>query len=121
MTILTEEEMAARLDFRRPLHPTPEPKETIWCIPFEFGPGEKGTRISISKAKEIAAELRASVAEAEKRELYRAFKAEEERCVHLSQQFSKANDEKFAALSELVILKQKLRRTKRKGSRVKST
>lgn len=80
MEILTESQMAARLDFRRPLQPEPDPpRDGVWCIPFEFGPSEKGTRISIAKAKEIAAELRASVAEAEKRELLHAFKAEQKR------------------------------------------
>lgn len=112
MEILTEEELAMKLDFRRPLHPPPEPK-TAWCIPFEYGANEKGTRISIPKAKQIAAELRAEVAEAEKRELFRAFEQEKARGENLSTQLSKAHVETLDAKSELVELKRKLQRKKR--------
>jgi hypothetical protein len=79
MEVLSAQEMASRLDFQRPLHETKEPeRESMWCIPFEWGANTKGTKISIAKAKEISSELRASVAEAEMRELRRYFDRNEQ-------------------------------------------
>ncbi len=110
MKVLTEEEMASRLDFVRSLHPSPDPPDSVWCIPFEFGGVAKGTRISIAKAREIAAELRASIAEAEMRLLRRAFDDERKRSAALADQYSAATAETFAARAEAAALKQKLRR-----------
>lgn len=113
MEILTEEEMAARVDFARPLKPTEE-RESLWCIPFEYGHGAQGTRISIAKAREIAADLRANVAEAEKRELRRAFKAEQDRCKAFEGQlrdYQTRVDELFAQVAELT---RRLRAKKRR-------
>lgn len=109
MKIIAEEELATRVDFRRPLHPPPDPPESPWCIPFEFGGCPKGTRISIAKAKEIAAELRASVAEAELRQVRKAYADEVERNIDLCAQYSAASDQRLAALQEVAELKQKLR------------
>ncbi len=118
MKIIGESEMAARLDFMRPLHPSPEPPGGVWCIPFEWGANEKGTRISIAKAKEIAAVLRASIAEAEMRQLRKAFEEEQARTAKLVSDYSEASDARYAALAEVATLKQKLRRRKaaRSGS-----
>ncbi len=115
MQILTEDELVAKLDFRRPLNPVPEERPGAWPIPFEYGACEKGTKISIAKAKQIAAELRAEVAEAEKRELYAAFKQEEKRSAAIGAQYSQAMDEKFTALAELAVLKNKHRRVRTKA------
>lgn len=117
MKIITEEELAMRLDFRRPLHPPPEETESAWCIPFEFGAYEKGTRISIPKAREIAATLLAAVAEAEKRELSRAFQAERARSENLSAQLSNAEVKTIELRAEIVELK---RRPTRKASQRRS-
>ena len=114
MKILTEEELVSKLDFMRPLHPPVEETESAWCIPFEYGANGKGTRVSVSKARQIIAELRAEVAEAEKRELYRAFKQEEERSKSLAEQAAKAQEEKFEALGRVVKLTQQIRAMKRK-------
>src|ERR1700687_3518176 len=112
MEILNEEELAAPVDFVRPLHPHAEEHESLWGIPFEWGASAKGTRISISKAKEIASELRAAVAEAETREMRRHFDRERERSDSLSKQLSEAHEETFVAKSAIAILKQQLK-TKR--------
>lgn len=79
MDILSEQELAAKVNFARPLKEPPEERESLWNIPFEPGNCPIGTRISVSKAREISAELRALVAEAEKRELLRYFKKERDR------------------------------------------
>ncbi len=114
MKILSGEEFAARFDFVRPLHPAPV--EQLGGVPFEYGACEKGTRISLPKARQIIAELRAEVLEVEKRELYDAFKAEEKRVESYGEQLRKANDERFAALQELDSLKRKHRaRARSKG------
>lgn len=110
MRVLSEEEMVARLDFMRPLHPPEEPKDGQWCIPFEYGGLAKGTRISIAKAREIAAELRAAVAEAEKRELRLAFDDERKRSESLGAQFSAQVEKTQDALMEVAILKKRLRK-----------
>ncbi len=116
MKMISEGDMTTRLDFMRPLNPAPEPPDSPWCIPFEFGPVEKGTRISISKAKEIAAELRASIAEAEYRQLRKAFDNEVERGNTLCTQFTEASNARLDALAEVERLKQKLRaRGRKKG------
>lgn len=88
MEILTESQLAERLDFARPLplpdHATPTrgmapPEDSIWRIPFEYGTNAKGTRISVGKARQIVAELRAAVAEDECREMRKHFDRERER------------------------------------------
>jgi hypothetical protein len=114
MEILSEEEMAAKLDFARPLHPKPEEPEIIWCIPFEWGKNAKGTRISIAKAKEIAAELRASVAEAEKRELRRAFDLEKKRGEELGNKSANVERMLFDSQQEILILKRQIKALKKK-------
>ncbi len=112
MNIVTEEELAARLDYMSPIRPEPEKPESVWCIPFEYGGSAKGTRISIALAKTIAAELRASVAEAEKRELRRelrrALEGEKKRVEAYAGQIRAAQDKEFAALGEVAALKRKL-------------
>lgn len=117
MKVIDEKDMTIRFDFLRPLKPLPEESESVWCIPFEYGANEKGTRISISKAKEIAAELRAEIAEAEKRELFRAFKQEEARAIAAHQSSASAHEEKFALMQQLEKLKKENRRRKKKGIR----
>lgn len=115
MKIISEEELATKLDFMRPIHPAPDETESLWCIPFEFGMNPKGTRISISKAKEISAELRASVAEAELRQLRKYFDVEKKRADDFAGQASKAEGEKAAAQGECMMLRTELRkRPKRK-------
>lgn len=109
MKILSEEELAAKLDFRSPLHPPQEETESVWCIPFEYGGNPKGTRISIAKAKEIAAELRASVAEAEFRQLRKAFEDEKQRGEQLERQCTKALGDKFDLERQVAILKKRRR------------
>jgi 3-methyladenine DNA glycosylase/8-oxoguanine DNA glycosylase len=115
MEVLTEAELAAKLDFRRPLTPPPpDHRLNAWPIPFEYGANAgTGTRISIAMAKTIAAELRAAVAEAEKREVLIAFEQEKARSAALCQQASKAQDETAAAHVEIATLKRALRRRKK--------
>lgn len=115
MQILTEEELSARLDYRRPLESAPEvpEREPLYCIPFEYGSNTKGTLISLALAKTIAAELRAAIAEHDKRELYRAFKQEEQRCRSLMEQVTAANDRHFDALGEMNAMRMKLQAARR--------
>lgn len=117
MKIISAEEMTGRLEFCRPLHPAPDKPEGLWCIPFEFGSNEKGTRISIAKAKEIAAELRASVAEAEKRELVRAFEEEKARSEEMARWSSKYQNELFEEKRKVAELERKLRAQKKTSVR----
>ena len=112
MKVVTEEELAMRLEFRRPLHPPPEEPASAWCIPFEYGANEKGTRISIPKAKQIAAELLKEVAEAEKRELYKAFQAEKRRAEEFGRQLTEAVDERTRALLQMGEMTRRRRRRK---------
>jgi hypothetical protein len=118
MEVINEQEMAARLDFRSPLHEPKEPPVSLWCIPFEYGGLRKGTRISISKAKEIAAELRAAVAEEEKLELKRAFDREKERADEAGKRNMKAMEDNFRLEQEVALLKRRLRHEY--GKKVKS-
>lgn len=114
MEILSKQQLAERLNYVRPLKPEPEPaEESIWCIPFEHGDCPKGTRISLSKAREIAAQLRAEIAEAEKRELFRAFKREEERARESGRQSSEHQLECARLRGELEGLRQTIRRMRR--------
>jgi len=103
-----------KLDFRRPLHPPTEKPESAWCIPFEYGANEKGTCISIPKAKQIAAELRAEVAEAEMRELRRAFEDERRRSQTFAEQASTAQSDALLARAEVGELTRKARRNARR-------
>lgn len=114
MKILTEEEMQTRLEYARPLKPSGEVPSRRWCIPFEYGANEKGTRISIPEAKRIAAELRAEIAEAEKCELFEAFKKEEERSKNLGRLYSETETKWFEVQHEIAELKRKLRAKRKK-------
>lgn len=120
MKILSEQEMAETLNFARPLRPEPDPPQSIWCVPFEWGGNVKGTKISISKAKEIAAELRALVAEAEGRELRRHFDQEAARANDLSRRLADKERELAEANATIEVLERRLRaaaRKRRKRSR----
>lgn len=112
MEILGEGEMAERLDFMRPLKEEPE-KRSMWCIPFEYGSNDKGTRISVSKAKTIAAELRAAVAEEEKAQLLVYFKREEETNKRILHEKSLLETELYAVKAKLAQLERRLRRRKK--------
>jgi hypothetical protein len=115
--VLTPEAMAERVNFARPLHQEKEvPTESMWCIPFEYGSNAKGTRISISKAREIQSNLRADIAEAEKRELRREYDREKERGDESRRASSAKDGRLFELQTEVAILKQQLRKArKRKG------
>ena len=113
MEVVSEEQLAEKLNFVRPLHPEPEKADSTWCIPFEYGANQKGTRISISLAKTISAELRAAVAEVEKRELRRALDEEKKRIDGQSKTYSELQSQLFDTQNEVAILKQKLRNAKR--------
>lgn len=121
MEILSEEEMAARIDFKRPLKPEPEdaipPRQSVYSIPFEYGENPRGTVISIAKAREIAAELRAEIAEFDKREVFRALKQEQARSKSFGQQLSAKNKELFEAMSRIALLEQRLRARSKKARR----
>ena len=111
MEILSEQELAGRLDYRRPLKPEPIPERlSLWCIPFEYGGNAKGTLISISKAKEISAALRADVAEAEQWELMQAFKKEKARADEMSGRIATLERQLSDARVETVALKRSLRK-----------
>jgi hypothetical protein len=115
MEILSQEEMAARLDFRRPLKDEElAVTEGVWCIPFEWGANAKGTRITIAKAKEIAAELRAEVARAEYRELRKFFDREKERAEEFGRRLSEMNLKLLDAQNEAAILRQQMRALKKR-------
>jgi len=110
MEVLSETDLAARLDFMRPLHPqVPVKSESTWCIPFEYGSNEPGTRISVSKAREIASELRMHIAEYERRELRRAFDQEKERNEAMSGRLLDEQKKVFALEGEVAVLKRRLR------------
>lgn len=114
MEILNEGQLAARLDYMRPLKAETENPESVWCIPFEYGANEKGTRISIALAKTIAAELRMHVAEADKRELRRAFDNEVKRSDETCKQSAVYQNETFQLKAEIAVLQRRLR-AKRKA------
>ena len=112
---MSQEALAAKLDFMRPLHAVePEREEGMWRIPFEWGSNEKGTKISIAKAREISSELRAQVAEAEYRELRRYFDKEVERGAELERQLSELQRKLFESSTAIILLEEKLRRRGRK-------
>jgi hypothetical protein len=113
MDVLTPEQMVARLDFMRPLKPEPEEPDSAWCIPFEYGGIAKGTKISISKAREIAAELRAAVAEAEKREFKRAFEQERDRASRALSQAAEYQQKFYVEQGRANIAEAQLRKLKR--------
>jgi hypothetical protein len=114
MEILSAEEMAARLDYMSPLHPKEEPRDSLWCIPFEWGCAAKGTKITVAKAREIASELRALVAEHDMRELKRYFDKEQARVKELERRLVEEGDLKFALQQEILVLKGNLREAKRR-------
>jgi hypothetical protein len=111
--ILSEEGLAERVNFARPLHPSPEERRSIWCIPFEWGNNAKGTKISLSKAKEIASELRALIAQEEANELRRAFEEEKKRCERFGQAAREDQEKRFALEGEIAILKERIRELKK--------
>jgi hypothetical protein len=116
MEVLSETDLAARLDFMRPLHPqVPVKSESTWCIPFEYGSNEPGTRISVSKAREIASELRMHVAEYERRELRRALDREKEQAESLGKRAIELQDAMFSLETQVATLKAKLRGKKKGG------
>lgn len=110
MKIISAEEMATRLDFMSPIDPPEEKRLGIYCIPFEYGDARKGTKISIAKAKEIAAELRAAIAEAEKRELREAFEGERRRNEDLKRQFAETQKALFDRERTIAELRRRPRR-----------
>lgn len=109
MEILTPDEMAARLDYASPLKQAPEERESLWCIPFEYGSNPKGCRISVALAKTISAELRAAVAEYEKRELRRALDQEKERAREVSKRSAEKEMALFDLQGKVALLERKLR------------
>lgn len=109
MKVLTPDEFEAKFDFVRPINPAPEPSTSTWCIPFEYGDCPKGTKVSIAMAKQISAELRSAVAEAEKRELRVAFDEARASVEDLKAREAKAQLEAYAAVGELAALKRKIR------------
>jgi hypothetical protein len=102
------------MEIARPLHPIQEAPDRVWCIPFEWGANERGTRISIAKAKEIAAELRASIAEAEKRELQRAFDQEKKNGEERDNRYLEYSRKLFDCQQEVLILKRQIKALKKK-------
>lgn len=114
MDILNSEELAAQLDFVSPLHPEPEEPQGVYCIPFEWNGARKGTKISVAKAKEISAELRAQVAEAEKRIIRKAFDKEVERTTAYAKQLSEWQDKYYKQTTEVAVLHNRLRLARRK-------
>jgi len=113
MNVISEQELIARLDFRRPLTPKRPELPSAWPIPFEYGENQEGTRISVTKAREIIAELRAEVVEYEKGELLRAFEAEKARVDAITKQYSEMSDRWMNAMQENAALKRRLRRAKK--------
>jgi hypothetical protein len=117
MEILNPSQLASRLDYTRPLKEEPEKEDSVWCIPFEYGANGKGTRISIALAKTISAELRAAVAEAEKKELRRYFDREKERGDELSKRSAETEQALFDAKGTIAHLERRLRARGKKGGR----
>lgn len=119
MEILTEEEMAMRIDFRSPLQKEdPDaipPRQSVYSIPFEYGNANKGTMVSVAKARQIVAELRAELAEWDKREIFRAFKQEQARSKEFADQVSKATRDLYDAKATIAHLERALRRAKRRS------
>ncbi len=114
MKVRSEGEFEARFDFVRPIKPVAEERPGMWCIPFEYGDCPRGTRVSIAKAKEIAAALRADVAEAERLVLKVEFDKEKATVEDLKRREATAQLEKHAAIGELEALKRKLRARRKK-------
>lgn len=117
MEILTEEEMAMRIDYRAPLQKEDPnaipPKQSVYAIPFEYGENRKGTVISVALAKQIAAELRAEIAEWDKQEIFRAFKEEQARSSRIADLSAAKETELFEARSHIVRLESELRKVKK--------
>jgi hypothetical protein len=119
MEVISESDMASRLDYMRPLKQEPEKPPGTWCIPFEYGANEKGTRISVVLARTIAAQLLCAVAEAEKRDIRQAFEREQERSASIVRQYTEASDERFLLRSQVATLERKLRDARRKKRKAK--
>jgi hypothetical protein len=107
--ILNAEQLSERVNFARPLKSEPEDTESLWNIPFEYGNCPKGTRISLSKAREIAATLRALIAEAETRQLRREYDSLKARAEESGRQYTAAAENYLAALGVIADLKRRLR------------
>lgn len=113
MEILSQDDMDARIGSARPLNKAAADAdangESLWCIPFPEG-GHPETRISIMRAKIIAAELTIRVLEAEKRQLLRGFKKEQERGKESGRQYTEMSNRWMEAQNEVM----KLRKRRRK-------
>jgi hypothetical protein len=107
--VLTEEQLAGRIDYRRPMKDVPDERESLWCIPFPYGSNHRETKISIALAKTISAQLRADVAEAEQRELKRYFDRQTKRAEEMGRQCSDEQKKVFALQGEVADLKRRLR------------
>lgn len=117
MEVISEQEMGARLDFVKPMSPKPPERVSLWCIPFEYGNCPKGTKISIAKAREIAADLRAAVADAEREEMRRAFEVEKERTMDLIRRYADEQQRSAQLQGEANALRSALRAEKRRRGR----
>lgn len=87
--------------------------EHPWPLLFEVGNYPKGTRISIARAKEIAANLRASIAEAEMAELQHAFEREKERSATMAKIHAEAEEEVSRAHQQIATLQRRLKAKQR--------
>jgi hypothetical protein len=119
MEILSELQLSERVNYKRPMQEEPEKPDDAWPIPFEYGANIRGTRISIGLAKTISAELRAEVAEAEKRQLYHHFKYEERRANDNSKRYADEQLKVYELQGEVTRLKRKLRTPRKKRQKGK--
>jgi hypothetical protein len=110
MEILSQDDMDARISSVRPLNKSAadadENARSLWCPEG----GHPETRISIMQAKLIAANLTIRVLEAEKKQLLREFKNEQERGKETGRQYTEMSNRWMDAQSEVV----KLRKRRRK-------
>jgi regulator of replication initiation timing len=74
----------------------------------------KGTRISVMMARVIAAELRAAIADAEKREVERLLAFERDAAGALRRAAQEKVEESWALATEVSLLKKKLRQKSRR-------
>jgi hypothetical protein len=112
MEILSQDDMDARIGSVRPLNKSAadadENGRSLWCISFPEG-GHPETRISIMQAKLIAANLTIRVLEAEKKQLLREFKNEQERGKETGRQYTEMSNRWMEAQSEVVKLRKRRR------------
>jgi hypothetical protein len=117
MDVLSKDEMDARISEVRPIKGEhPSVPDSFWSIEQ---PWQKGSYISVEKAKRYAAELRALVAENEFRYLKREFDREVERNKDITAQLYKrcnvAEESSRTAWYETTHLKQRLRKLGKKA------